>query len=191
MSPKLIILDRDNTLVRVPAGTRYLYGDDPIVLLPGVAAALRHLAKRGITSVVATNQQGVSMKEFPLMNMDSVDHFNRRLSQRIEKEGGKVARFFVCPHLDSENCDCRKPRPGLFIMALRAYDVPPEDAVAIGNSQLDIGAAFAAGVQPLTVPCPPDSYFSQEVPAYRTLLHAVRAVCGGSGKCGRLRAADI
>jgi len=188
MFPRLIIFDRDDTLVRVPAGVRYLYGDDSIELLPGVGAALRHLARRGITSVVATNQQGVSMREFPLMTMESVALFNRRLSRRIKEEGGRISRFFVCPHLESEQCDCRKPRPGLFIKALRAYNVLPTQAIGIGNSERDIDATRAAGVQPVLVPYPAGTSIPQGVPAYRTMLHAVRGVCGGFGKCGSLRA---
>ncbi len=187
MFPKLIILDRDDTLVRVPVGVRYLYGDAPISLLPGVGAALRHLRIRGITAVVATNQQGISMKEFPTMTIDSVATFNHRLSRSIEEEGGKIEEFFVCPHLESEQCDCRKPHPGLFIKALRAFKVQSRRAIGIGNKQIDIDAARAANVQPIIVPNPPDTHFSQEVPAYRTLLHAVRALCGGSGECGRVR----
>lgn len=188
MGPKLAIFDRDNTLVQVPRGTRYLYGLDAIVFLPGVAAALRHLARRGIPCVVATNQQGISMKEYPLMTRDSVETFNQRLSKEAAKLGGRIDRFYVCPHLASEGCDCRKPRPGLFIEALRDFRVRPNQAVGIGNSQRDIEAARAGGICAIAVPCPTNTPLDAEVPAYKTLLHAVRSICGGSGKCGRLKA---
>jgi len=190
MTPSLVILDRDNTLVRVPTGVRYLYGEDPIVLLPGVGPALRHLARRGIRCVVATNQQGVSMKKFPKMTIDSVAVFNHRLDLRVEQEGGRIDRFYVCPHLDDEDCNCRKPRPGLFIMALRDYNIAPTQAVGIGNSQSDVDAATAAGIQSISVPYPPGTQPPEDHPAYRTLLHAVRAICGGSGNCGRIQPAE-
>jgi D-glycero-D-manno-heptose 1,7-bisphosphate phosphatase len=190
MSLKLAIFDRDNTLVRVPPGTRYVYGLDPIVFLPGVAAALRHLTKRGITCVVATNQQGVSMNEFPLMTSDSVEMFNQRLREEVAKLGGRIDRFYVCPHLDTEGCDCRKPRPGLFIEALQDFKVEPNQAVGIGNSQRDNEAARAAGICAIAVPCPTTIPFDANVPTYHTLLHAVRSICGGSGQCGRLEARD-
>jgi D-glycero-D-manno-heptose 1,7-bisphosphate phosphatase len=190
MCPKLAIFDRDNTLVQVPRGTRYLYGLDEIVFLPGVVAALRHLARRGIPCVVATNQQGISMKEFPLMTKDSVETFNQRLSNEVAKLGGRIDRFYVCPHLDTEGCECRKPRPGLFIDALRDFKLKPNQVIGIGNSQRDIEAAHAAGIRAIAVPCPSNTALDAEVSAYKTLLHAVRSSCGGSGKCGRLKASS-
>jgi D-glycero-D-manno-heptose 1,7-bisphosphate phosphatase len=191
MPPKLVILDRDGTLVRVPNGTRYLYGLDPIVLLPGAGAALRHLAARGIVCVVATNQQGVSLAEFPLMTRYSVDTFNQRLSEEVVRLGGRINRFYVCPHLATEGCECRKPRPGLFLAALDDYKVTPDNAVGIGNSQQDVDAARAAGIRAVAVPCTEGAYVDPGTPAYRTLLHAVRFICGGSGKCGRVHAAPL
>jgi D-glycero-D-manno-heptose 1,7-bisphosphate phosphatase len=187
MAPRLVIFDRDNTLVRVSPDTRYLYGTDPIVLLPGVGAALRHLARRGIVSVVATNQQGISLPAFPLMTQASVDTFNERLGNEIVRVGGRIERFYVCPHLATEDCACRKPRPGLFITALHDYGVSPDEAVGIGNSQRDIDAANAVGVRAVAVPCPADAPLDPRIPAYRTLLHAVRFICGGSGKCGKCK----
>lgn len=179
MSPELVIFDRDNTLVRVPEGARYLYGTDPIELLPGVAPALRHLAKRGITCVVATNQQGISLPEFPLMTMESVGLFNLRLSQKANELGGEIDRFYICPHLETEGCDCRKPRPGLFLRALQDYKKTPDQVVGIGNSQLDVDAAVAAGVRAIAVPCPPDTRLAIGVPVYPTILHAVRSMLAG------------
>jgi len=186
MYPKLAILDRDNTLVRVPPDTRYVYGSDPIVLLPGVGAALCQLARRGIVCVVATNQQGISMAQFPLMTVDSVEMFNERLRKELSDLGGQIDRFYVCPHLDADGCDCRKPRPGMFIAALHDYGLTPDQAVAIGNTQRDIDAARSAGVPAVAVPCPTDTPLDPDIPAYQTLLHAVRAICGGSGNWGRL-----
>lgn len=122
------------------------------------------------------------------MTQNSVDIFNRRLSDEIVRVGGRIDRFYICPHLATESCDCRKPQPGLFIAALQDYKVSPDEAVGIGNSQRDIDAADAAGMHAVSVPYPADIHLDPRTPAYRTLLHAVRFVCGGSGKCGRCEA---
>jgi D-glycero-D-manno-heptose 1,7-bisphosphate phosphatase len=144
-----VILDRDDTLIRLPPGRRYLYGEDEIVLAEGAVPFLRSLSAAGVAAAIATNQQGVALPEFPDMTIDSVDRFHRRLLEELRRQKASVERVYVCPHAVESMCGCRKPRPGLFLQALREFGVVPEETAAIGDQWHDLEAAHAAGIRAL------------------------------------------
>lgn len=149
MSIKLFILDRDDTLIRVPAGRIYLHGDDDIVLADGALEFVRALNRAGVPVVIATNQQGVALAGHPEMTLESVDRFHQRLFDEVGQRGARVERAYVCPHAADAGCDCRKPRPGLFLRAMRDFRASPEETAAIGDRWRDVQAAHAAGIRAL------------------------------------------
>ena len=61
--------------------------------------------------------------------------------------GGKKLEFFVCPHLATLNCDCRKPKPGLIFQAMSRFSKQPNETLFIGDKETDAMAANAAKVQ--------------------------------------------
>lgn len=149
MPVKLLIMDRDDTLIRVPAGRIYLYGDDDIVLADGALDFVRTLNRAGVPVVLATNQQGVALAEHPEMTLEAVDRFHRRLFDELRQQGARLERAYVCPHGADAECDCRKPRPGLFVRAMRDFHASPAETAAIGDRWRDVQAAHAAGIRAL------------------------------------------
>jgi D-glycero-D-manno-heptose 1,7-bisphosphate phosphatase len=154
---KLVILDRDDTLILLPAGRRYLYGEDEIVLAEDAVPFLRRLCAAGVAVAIATNQQGVALPEYPDMTMESVERFHRRLLDELRRQRAPVERIYVCPHAASWMCACRKPRPGLFLQAMQEFCVAPEDTAAIGDQWRDVEAAHASGIRALFLLRPEDA----------------------------------
>jgi D-glycero-D-manno-heptose 1,7-bisphosphate phosphatase len=146
---RLVILDRDNTVIRVPPGRRYVYGDDRILLADGVVEFLTSLHAAGVRVAIATNQQGVALPEYPDMTIETVDCFHRRLLDELRRHRAPVERVFVCPHFAASMCACRKPRPGLFQQAMQEFGVAAEETAAIGDQWHDVEAAHAAGIRAL------------------------------------------
>jgi len=146
---RLVILDRDNTLIRLPPGRRYLYGADEISLAAGAVALLRRLREAGMSVAVATNQQGVALPEYPDMTIASVNQFHERLMDELGRQHASIDRFYVCPHSAESLCGCRKPRPGLFVQAMKDFGVFPHETAAIGDQWRDAQAAHAAGIRAL------------------------------------------
>ena len=175
MTIKLAIFDRDNTINFMPPERRYLYGNGLICLLATTAEAIQTLNQRGIIVVVASNQRGIALDEYPQMTSDSVNLYNQRLNACLMERGAHIDKFYICPHRASDNCTCRKPKPGLILQALEEYEIAPSDAVIIGNSQTDIDAGLAAGIRAIAVPYPPDTTVRPEVTSFPTLLQAVKA----------------
>ena len=59
--------------------------------------------------------------------------------------------FFICPHNDPDNCNCRKPKPGLFYKARDKYNLDLSKCVMIGDRWSDMKAAEAAEVHTILV----------------------------------------
>jgi D-glycero-D-manno-heptose 1,7-bisphosphate phosphatase len=146
---RLVILDRDNTLIRLPPGRRYLYGADEILLADDAVPFLRRLRAAGVAVAIATNQQGVALPDYPDMTMESVDRFHQRLLDELRRRRAPVERVYVCPHASASLCACRKPRPGMFLQAMQEFGVDPEETAAIGDQWHDMEAAHAAGIRAL------------------------------------------
>jgi D-glycero-D-manno-heptose 1,7-bisphosphate phosphatase len=146
---QLAILDRDDTLIRMPPGRRYLYGEDDIVLVDDAVQFLRMLSTAGVAVAIATNQQGVALPEYPDMTIESVNRFHERLLDELRRQRAPVERVFVCPHAAESQCACRKPRPALFLQAMREFGAAPEQTAAIGDQWHDMEGAHAAGIRTL------------------------------------------
>jgi D-glycero-D-manno-heptose 1,7-bisphosphate phosphatase len=71
---------------------------------------------------------------------------NNRLVETIELAGGRVDGVFMCPHAPEENCECRKPLPGLFYQAARELLIDLSHSILIGDAMSDLLAGQAAGI---------------------------------------------
>jgi len=145
---KLLLADRDGTIIERSARHRYLYGLHEFRLRDCVAETFRNLQRSGVTVAVCTNQQGVALDEFPEMTLDSVMLFHRRLNDVLGQFGVKPLRYYICPHRDSDGCNCRKPKAGLLLDAMVDARTNRSDVWFIGDQLSDVEAAINAGVQP-------------------------------------------
>ena len=136
-------LDRDGTInVGAPEGD-YIVSPDQIELLPGAAAAIRRLNLLPAKVVVVTNQRGIALG---LMSEADLAAVNARLEELLAAEGARLDAIFHCPHAKDE-CDCRKPRPGMFERAVAEVPgVRLEGAAMVGDSALDVEAGARLGL---------------------------------------------
>jgi len=146
VSGRLVILDRDGVInhdssefIKSPAEWR------PIA---GSIEAITALSAAGFTVAVATNQSGIARK---LVDVTALAAIHDKLRRQVKDAGGDIGRIEYCPHLPGDNCDCRKPAPGLYVRISRHYGVPLSGVPIIGDSERDIVAARAAGGRPILV----------------------------------------
>lgn len=138
-----VLLDRDGVLNTHLPGA-YVRTPDELVVLDGVAGAIRRLNDARIPVVIISNQQGVGKGLMTPADLDEVDQALRR--RLAEQAGAHIDRSLYCPHLKEEACDCRKPLPGLIHQALHELHISASETVFVGDSETDIQAAEAAGV---------------------------------------------
>jgi D-glycero-D-manno-heptose 1,7-bisphosphate phosphatase len=80
-----------------------------------------------------------------------LEQIHRKMKDSIRSAGGELRGIFVCPHRPNENCNCRKPKPGLLRQIEEAYSCNLTGQPAIGDSYRDLEAAIAVGAKPVLV----------------------------------------
>ncbi len=98
--------------------------------------------------VVASNQSGVGRG---LFSMEALEGIHAKLRAAVETAGGTLAGIFFCPHTPDDNCDCRKPKPGLLRQIAEKFDCELKGVPAVGDSARDLEAAIAVGAEPILV----------------------------------------
>jgi D-glycero-D-manno-heptose 1,7-bisphosphate phosphatase len=140
---KLVVLGRDGTLNQ--------YRDDHVKSveelqpLPGALEAVARLNHAGWHTVLATNQPGIGRG---LLDMSALNAIHIRLNQLLAEKGGRLDAAFFCPHTPEENCECRKPLPGMLQQIGERFGVDLATVHMVGASLGDIQTAHAAGCQP-------------------------------------------
>jgi D-glycero-D-manno-heptose 1,7-bisphosphate phosphatase len=142
---RLALIDRDGTII---VDKVYLSDPDGVEFAPGAVEGLRLLRDAGFALVLITNQSGIARGFFDVAMLERI---HDRLKSMLAAEDLKLEAIYFCPHGPDDGCDCRKPRPGMPRRAMRDLGFEPDEAVVIGDSDADMGAAEAAGVAGLRV----------------------------------------
>ena len=140
---KAAFFDRDGT---INVDTGYLYETEKLKFIPGVPELIKKYNDEGYLDIVVTNQSGIARGMF---TVEQMERFNEYMNSRLQNEyGAHIDAFYYCPHLPeiTGECDCRKPKPGLFLRAIHEHDIDPAQSVSYGNSERDKMASFAAGI---------------------------------------------
>ena len=141
MNPmKLVILDRDGTINE--DRDDFVKSPDEWVPLPGALEAIARLNHAGWHTVIATNQSGLGRGTF---DMSTFNAMHAKMNQMLAKQGGRIDAVFFCPHAPEDQCECRKPLPGLMMQIGERYGVNMKDVPLVGDSLRDLQAGQAAG----------------------------------------------
>jgi D-glycero-D-manno-heptose 1,7-bisphosphate phosphatase len=142
-APKLVITGRDGILnVFRPDHVKAPEEWEPIA---GALEAVARLNHAGWHVVVATNQSGIGRG---MIDMTSVNAIHQHMMRLLMEKGGRIDAVFYCPHTASEQCECRKPAPGLMREIGERYGVDLDDVPMVCDTLRDLQAAQAAGCPP-------------------------------------------
>jgi len=139
---RYIFLDRDGVINRKPPEGAYVSRPRDFHLLPGAEAAIAALNRSGRQVIVISNQRGVALGQY---TKEDVDGLHAWLQEHLSAHGAHIDGFYYCPH-DKDECECRKPKTGLFRQAFRDFpDASAANSIVIGDSLSDIEAARNLG----------------------------------------------
>lgn len=146
MPAKAVFFDRDGVINRaiVRAGRPY----PPQTLaefawMDGVHATLEALHERGYVLLVFTNQPDLARGK---QTAEQLAEFHERLLNELP-----IARIYTCTHDDSDDCDCRKPKPGMLLSARSDFDLDLAQSWVVGDRWRDIDAGRAVGCRTILV----------------------------------------
>jgi D-glycero-D-manno-heptose 1,7-bisphosphate phosphatase len=143
-----VFLDRDGTLAFEVGYINHL---SRFKLYPFAVDAVRLVNRAGFLAVVVTNQAGVARGYFP-ESMIQVVHAH--LLAAIESGGARLDGIYYCPHHPTageppyrQDCDCRKPRPGLVQRAAAELGIDLARSWVVGDRPGDLELAWKVGAR--------------------------------------------
>lgn len=140
---RYVFLDRDGVINRKAPEGKYVRRWSDFEILPGVESAIVALHRSGRQVIVVTNQRGVALG---LYTCADVERLHEELLRHLILHGTRIDAFYYCPH-DRNQCECRKPKTGLFHQAFLDYPgASPRNSLDIGDSISDIEAAHQMGM---------------------------------------------
>jgi D-glycero-D-manno-heptose 1,7-bisphosphate phosphatase len=142
MSPpkRALFLDFGGTIALVREGRTVVDAEGNPVLKPNVPETLARARPAFDACFIVSNQARIAKGEVTEAEVRRrFDWVNRRL-------GGPFTDWRLCPHQDGDGCDCRKPRPGMFLDLARAHGIDLAASTHVGDSDKDRDAATAAGI---------------------------------------------
>ena len=179
---RAIFMDRDGT---VSEEVGYMYHAGLYRPYPWTGEAIRKINDSGLKAILTTNQSGVGRGYF---KESTVQEVHEVLQMELRQWEARMDAIYYCPHTPEDNCDCRKPKPGMLLRAAREMEIDLDRSFMIGDRYIDVRAAHAAGVRSVLV-CSGDG--KEEMAKYAglpgpqphfiadNLLHAVDAILSG------------
>jgi imidazoleglycerol-phosphate dehydratase / histidinol-phosphatase len=166
---RILFLDRDGTL-NEETPDEQIDSLEKIRLVPQVIPALLELQRAGFAFVMVTNQDGLGTPSFP---REAFERAHRFILDVLASQGIEFEAIFICPHFKRENCECRKPNPGMVRDFIAANPIDTAHSYMIGDRDTDLEFAKNLGITGLRVR--PDGSADETWPAItRRILGATR-----------------
>lgn len=172
---RAVFIDRDGVINRAVVRDGKPYPPQALAefeFLPGVPEAIRALHEAGFRLIVATNQPDVGAGR---QTRGKVEEIHAHLLATLP-----IDDIRVCYHTDADQCECRKPKPGMLLDAAKQWQIDLARSVMVGDRWRDVGAGQAAGCRTILIESGyderPAEGFDAAVPS---LLDASRLILAG------------
>lgn len=139
---KILLIDRDGVINQKAPRGEYIRTWEEFEWIPETRQAMRKLAMQGFKFIVISNQAGIARG---MVDPTALEQIHQNMVTELRKDGVEILGVYVCPHHWDENCDCRKPAPGLFFRVSRDHLLRMDRTVYIGDDSRDCLAAYNAG----------------------------------------------
>jgi D-glycero-D-manno-heptose 1,7-bisphosphate phosphatase len=143
---KLVILDRDGVINE--DSPEFIKSPAEWIPIPGSLEAIARLNQAGYRVVVASNQSGIARELFDMTTLNAI---HQKMHAAAQLVGADIDAIFFCPHAAMDNCDCRKPKPGMFEEISKRFKVSLKGVPTVGDSLRDLQAGFITGCAPYLV----------------------------------------
>lgn len=136
-----IFLDRDGVIIE--NRSNYVRSWDDVAIFGQALTALARINPSPYKIIMVTNQSSIGRG---IISLETAMEINNQLLNVIKQTGGRMDGIFMCPHAPRDQCNCRKPSPGLIFQAARSHNLDLNQSILIGDALSDIMAAKNAGI---------------------------------------------
>ena len=141
MTIKTIFLDRDGVINKEIS---YLHKIEDFEFIDGVFEACQYLTNLNYKIIIITNQSGIARGLYSERDYQKLTIW---LLTKFYEQNISILDIFHCPHAPRSQCNCRKPKPGMFIQAKKKYNIDMKNSWMIGDKEVDITASNSAGIE--------------------------------------------
>ena len=155
-----VFLDRDGVINQIAYFPELGLLDSPLntkqfKLLPKTAEAIAVFNRLDLKVIVVSNQPAIAKGK---MTLDAFEKIRLKMKRELERKGAHLDGEYYCFHHPSAKipkykvkCDCRKPKPGLFLKAAKDYALDLRKSYVIGDSLTDIKAGESVGCRTILI----------------------------------------
>ena len=143
---KTVFVDRDGVINQERSD--YVKSISELEIYPNVAENIKLLKDAGFLVIVITNQSAVNRG---IISHEMINQIHNSIQDHLKKYGTFLDGFYYCPHTPNENCNCRKPKPGLLQQAILELNIDLNSSWMIGDSDSDIEAANSIGCKAIKI----------------------------------------
>lgn len=141
---KAFFIDRDGTINKyVP----YITNIEDFEIMDGVSNAIQMINTSDWLAIVVTNQPQVAKG---LLTNAEVDAMHEKMNKFLGLDGAKLDGIYYCPCLD---CECRKPKQGMYLQAKKDFDIDFKKSVFIGDTTRDVAVTKEIGGKSILLNC--------------------------------------
>ena len=119
----------------------YLYKIEDFEFCEDLFDVLKIFISYGYILIIVTNQSGIGRGYYSNSDFEKLTTW--MLSQ-FSQNGILISKVYYCPHVPEDLCDCRKPKPKMFLDAQKEFNIDISSSWMIGDKESDILAARAA-----------------------------------------------
>lgn len=156
---RAVFLDRDGTLVKT--GT---YENEKNVaprrpedlkLLRDTPGTLKELHQACFFIIITSNQPDIALGKIDEATRKELE---KKFKDIIKQNKIHVDEIYYCHHHPNginpkypKECNCRKPKPGMLLMAAKKWNISLKDSWVVGDSDKDIDAGKSAGCKTILI----------------------------------------
>ena len=148
---KVAFLDRDGVLNVSSINNGYVGFIKDFKWMPGAKQAIKLIKMNNYKIVIVTNQSGIARGYFSFRDVYKLHRF---LKNELIKYGTSIDKIYFCPyHKDGiikkykKNSIMRKPKNGMFIKAIKIWQIDKKNSFMIGDQKTDIDFAIKSKIE--------------------------------------------
>ena len=140
---KALFLDRDGV---INVEKDYLYKIEDFEFIDGIIELAKFYQDNDYKIFVVTNQSGIAREYYSESDFSQLTSW---MLKEFEKYNILISKVYHCPHHPSLSgmCTCRKPEPGMLLLAQSEFNINLEESIIIGDKERDVLAGINAGIK--------------------------------------------
>jgi D-glycero-D-manno-heptose 1,7-bisphosphate phosphatase len=139
---RALFLDRDGVINKE---VNYLYKIEDFEFIDGIFDLCKTAVEHDYRIIVVTNQSGIARDYY---SEEDLAKLTKWMMKEFGGRGIEISRVYACPHL-SDDCQARKPNPGMLLQAQKDFDLDMSECIIIGDKERDMEAGLRAGINNL------------------------------------------